>query len=116
MKVVTFDEYGVSGHANHIATYHGVCLALSCIDPAVNSIIGYKLITTNTCRKFIGLFDIILSCLIFPYHDLIVYNFNLITVMMGLWSHKSQMVWYRIIFIILSRYTYVNTFSIINPK
>ena len=24
IEIITFDDYGVSGHPNHIATYHGV--------------------------------------------------------------------------------------------
>ena len=109
--VVTFDEYGVSGHPNHIMTHRGVVLALqqlriSNTDHA--NIVGLKLHSTNVLRKFLGLIDLPLSCF-FAEH--IAINFNLFRVIQGMAAHKSQNVWYRILFVIFARYSYVNTFT-----
>ena len=114
LQVVTFDEYGVSSHPNHISTYRGVQLALSALsrkNSSINSILGLKLCTTLFTRKFLGLFDIPFSMIFSEYS---IVNFNLIRVLSGMRAHRSQNVWYRILFVLFSRYTYVNTFVLIN--
>ena len=109
--MITFDEWGVSGHANHVATFRGVQLALGTLARRNIFLLGLKLHTTPFVRKFLGVSDVPLSVLTSEYA---VVNFNLIRVLRGMAAHKSQNVWYRILFVLFSRYTYVNTFVKIN--
>lgn len=106
MQIITFDEKGVSGHPNHISTYKGVQLSLISFSKKKISMTGLKLQTTNVFRKFFGVLDLPLSLL----SDNVVINFNLLKVLKGMQAHKSQNVWYRILFVLFSRYTYMNTF------
>ena len=108
-QVITFDEYGVSGHPNHIMTHRGVALALAQLRSIANrpSVVGLKLHSTNLIRKFMGIADLPFS---FIFAEHVAINFNLFRVIQGMAAHKSQNVWYRILFVIFARYTYVNTF------
>lgn len=111
LQVVTFDENGVSYHPNHISTYKGVLSALTILKKRNKNIVGYKLISTNDIRKFYGVFDLPFSHICsYVFSNIMVVNFNLFLVMKGMHSHRSQNVWYRILFIIFSRYSYINTF------
>lgn len=111
IQVITFDERGVSDHPNHIATYRGVQQFFRDLRETDQKVVGLKLLSTNVMRKFLGFFDIIFS--IFT-SDHILLNYNLFQVFRGMAAHRSQNVWYRILFVLFSRYTYMNTFSSIS--
>jgi N-acetylglucosaminylphosphatidylinositol deacetylase len=112
--IITFDNYGVSGHPNHIATYEGVKNALSHINGLNNNIVGLQLDSVNTVRKFMGIFDLLLAYLTAENLILNLHISNIFIIWSAMYSHKSQFVWYRIFFILLSRYTYMNTFTVIH--
>lgn len=106
-QVFTFDEVGVSGHLNHIATYHGVKHAVLALQSR-NNILAYKLKSKNVFRKFLGVFEILPSlCL----DEHIVFGLQLLKTFAGMQAHSSQNLWYRQIFICLSSFTYVNSFE-----
>lgn len=113
--MITFDERGVSDHPNHIATYHGVktaVLGLSKIAaPATATVLGLKLKSVNIMRKFSGLVELLPALLFYEY---VVLHVGLITALRGMYIHRSQNLWYRQIFVLISSFTYVNSFSIIN--
>jgi uncharacterized membrane protein len=74
-----------------------------------NKIVGLKLITTHACRKFSGIFDLIISYFTSEY---LVFNiFGVITALFGIYIHHSQNYLYRQIFIIVSSYSYMNSFA-----
>ncbi|CCI49896.1 unnamed protein product [Albugo candida] len=115
--IFTFDEFGVSAHPNHIAVYRGVRLALEKFDSA--KVFGFALKSTNLARKYIGVLDVailriqqILSTKKSGLSDELAmftwrpwWNYQLMAI------HASQFVWYRRLFVIFSRYTYLNTFE-----
>ena len=111
IQVITFDEGGVSAHPNHIATHRGTQLALTSKSRKFRKILGLKLHTTSYLRQFMGAFDIPLSIISSEYA---IVNFNVALVLKGMAAHKSQNVWYRVLFVLFCRYTYVNTFRCIN--
>ena len=111
IQVITFDERGVSDHPNHIATYRGVQQLFRELRESEIKIVGLKLQSTNVIRKFLGFFDVIFS--IFT-SDQMLLNYNLFQVLRGMAAHKSQNVWYRVLFVLFSRYSYVNTFASIS--
>lgn len=107
-QIVTFDERGVSDHPNHVATYKGVRHLLKMMTRDRKRTVGLKLESTNCVRKFLGIFDLIFSYLL---SDFMFININFMSVMKGMAMHKSQNVWYRVLFVLFSRYTYVNTLT-----
>ncbi|KAM7278468.1 hypothetical protein ACFE04_005602 [Oxalis oulophora] len=59
--IVTFDNYGVSGHCNHRDVHYGVRKLLN--DTSQNDIEGWELVTTSIFRKYSGPVDTWLSIL-----------------------------------------------------
>ena len=135
--VITFDQYGISGHSNHISVWRGVVAALSELATTKNIIIpGYTLTTVNFFRKFLGLLDIPYSLIehyyyktnskytqsTIPKHDhpshIFLYggwkSFRLAHLAMQ--AHYSQYVWFRRLFIIFSRYAIMNSLQVITLK
>ena len=103
--IITFDKKGVSSHLNHIA----VCLALQAMrtEEQYKAIKMFELETVNVVRKFIGLFD-----LIFSGTDRLVFLNNKFWVnWKAMMAHKSQFVWFRWIFLVFSRYVYINSLT-----
>ena len=97
--ILTFDLNGVSSHPNHIA------IPKALLDNYKLPI--FTLETTNVLRKYIGCLDTILSLfsetLVFTSFSPIAINYGAMT------CHASQFVWYRHLFVIFSRYTFINT-------
>ena len=112
--IITFDNYGVSGHPNHIATYEGVKRALLNINRMNNNIVGLQLESVNIIRKFLGIFDLLLSYVTADNFVLNLHICNILIIWSAMYSHKSQFAWYRIFFILFSRYTYMNTYKVIH--
>lgn len=106
--IITFDEFGVSGHPNHIAVYHGVKRALRAMASKGAQVDGIKLLSKNLVRKFSGPFDIIVAYFLSEYF---VYKLNPMTTIFGMFAHASQFVWYRRLFVLFSCYTYINSFA-----
>lgn len=108
--VITFDNYGVSGHPNHIAVHHGVRRAISL--PKHRAIRGYQLISSGVNQKFLGLFD---ATFTEPAGTIAVHASGpaVQAIWAAMWAHWSQFVWFRVLFLLFSRYSYVNTYSMI---
>eukprot|EP00981_Chlorochromonas_danica_P006012 scaffold1244_cov162-Ochromonas_danica.AAC.48 len=106
--VVTFDDYGVSGHPNHIAVYQGVRLATlrSSGENLPKHVL--KLCSKPLIRKFWGVFDVPLSFLC--DETMLVVNGQPWRTALAFAQHTSQMLVYRQAFILLSSFTYINSF------
>lgn len=107
--VATFDEYGVSGHPNHIATFKSVeyLFQSSGFKPR-RSCLLITLESVSTTRKFLSAAD---YCLSLFNHDILIFQFAVLKVFQAMWAHYSQFVWYRFLFIMFSRYSFINTFK-----
>jgi N-acetylglucosaminylphosphatidylinositol deacetylase len=122
--LITFDQYGISSHANHRALYVGAKAFLQSMmrrhsgwEPPIKM---YTLTTTNILRKYMSIFDSIASVLdvIFSRKEEGGYPSPLFLVSTPLeyWKaqtamtsgHKSQMVWFRWGWITMSRYMIIN--------
>ncbi|EFN78659.1 N-acetylglucosaminyl-phosphatidylinositol de-N-acetylase [Harpegnathos saltator] len=105
--VVTFDKYGVSRHKNHISLYFAI--AALCIEKKVPPYCKlYVLESVNIIRKYIQLLDLPISLLSAPYWYLVTREQRRI-IKKAMTAHKSQYVWYRKLYMIFSRYTFINT-------
>lgn len=126
-QILTFDEGGVSGHSDHTAVHRGVALLLrtrastnnrSSSDRGTGSRSGgpldaYALVTTGMLRKYSGMLDMpwSLATSYGPPLGAFFSSFSARVAWAAMAAHHSQFVWYRRLFVIFSRYAYVNTFK-----
>ncbi|XP_076277417.1 phosphatidylinositol glycan anchor biosynthesis class L [Lasioglossum baleicum] len=107
--VVTFDKHGISRHKNHISLYFAI--AALCIEKKVPSYCKlYVLESVNIIRKYVQLLDLPISLLTASYWYLVTYDQRK-TIRNAMTAHKSQYVWFRKLYMIFSRYTFINTFQ-----
>lgn len=118
----TFDDYGVSGHPNHIAVHRGVKLAIqeqharcdaaaAVAGTAATKVRGWGLESTSLARKYIGVADAAVSTWTLGDSGAFVFLFRPWWNYAAMALHRSQFVWYRRLFVVFSRYTFVNTFQ-----
>jgi len=122
--VVTFDDFGVSGHSNHIHTHQGCMLAISQLNLEWTTsssfersrgkqeqapIKGYLLQSTPLYRKFLGPLDILFS--LWGSDEEVACSFNLCLIYRAMAAHLSQLVWWRVLFLLFSRFSYINSFT-----
>ncbi|KAJ6230230.1 n-acetylglucosaminyl-phosphatidylinositol de-n-acetylase [Anaeramoeba flamelloides] len=109
--LLTLDCVGVSGNMNHKSTYLAVQQLISQQKERTEKFIrGFKLCTVGAIRKHITIVDLWFALIerLFDHVDLLI---------VGKWEnswtalrqHKSQLVWFRWIYIFVSRYAMVNT-------
>ena len=112
--VITFDDYGVSGHGNHVAVSRGVDYFRR-FRPCPANVDFYFLHSTSIWRKYSGPFDTFVSAMVCapPDATYAVADWSLAARLMGL--HASQNVWYRRLFTVFSRYVYINTLAYAQP-
>lgn len=114
-ELITFDSYGVSGHANHRTVYSVV----RSISLKINYIKFYTLQSINLVQKYLAFFD-------FPFFYLVagrdkasqVYVLGIeeyFRLVEAFRCHHSQVVWFRRLYTIFSKYMYVNVISELDP-
>ncbi|KAK3895769.1 hypothetical protein Pcinc_000522 [Petrolisthes cinctipes] len=99
--VITFDRWGVSGHINHIAIHTALQhLMEQSLLPQGCEV--YQLETVSVLRKYLSFLDVpltyILSTCVFTLNTK---QWSILQRAMR--QHKSQMLWFRYIYIYLSR-------------
>lgn len=99
--VVTFDEHGVSGHKNHIALHTAVQNLNISVDK-------YKLVSCNILRKYSSVFDLLFSRFLTECR-LISFFSNPLAPYRAMLKHESQLLWFRYLYILFSRYMFFNT-------
>lgn len=101
--VITFDAHGISSHPNHCFLY----TAMKSL-PCDQNIQVFYLKTINVFRKYSFLFDIIPSLLDGSTHLAVSSPFDYIVSYRSMLEHKSQLVWFRYLYIVFSRYMLIN--------
>eukprot|EP00746_Dinoflagellata_sp_MGD_P025770 gnl/MRDRNA2_/MRDRNA2_16070_c0_seq2.p1 gnl/MRDRNA2_/MRDRNA2_16070_c0~~gnl/MRDRNA2_/MRDRNA2_16070_c0_seq2.p1 ORF type:complete len:273 (+),score=45.65 gnl/MRDRNA2_/MRDRNA2_16070_c0_seq2:47-820(+) len=104
--VITFDGYGVSGHPNHISTFRGCMKAVQEMDTRTTEL--FILDSVSFFQKYSGVLD--LAFVAAKGTSKTFAACRLCACLQALKMHSSQLVWYRYIFAVLSRYAYVNTY------
>ncbi|XP_047307687.1 N-acetylglucosaminyl-phosphatidylinositol de-N-acetylase-like [Impatiens glandulifera] len=107
--IITFDNYGVSGHCNHRDLNHGIRRFLN--DTSVEA---WELVSTNMLRKYSGPFDIWLSHLSARGETHCLLNEKPFKTYLAMAQHSSQWLWFRKLFVFFSSYSYVNVLKKIN--
>jgi N-acetylglucosaminylphosphatidylinositol deacetylase len=104
--ILTFDDNGVSAHPNHISCFHAMQFLYS-NGMLPSDVQIFVLESVSLFRKYIGVLDI--------YASFFSSTFIVLASPLNSWSamreHKSQLVWFRYLYIIFSRYILVNTFK-----
>ena len=102
--VITFDPHGISAHPNHCFLYDTIkCLDFKAKPPV------YILETVSLLRKYSLIFDLIFS-MSFPSCLIAVSSpLEYINTFRSMLKHVSQLVWFRWLYIVTSRYMFINT-------
>ena len=133
-RVITFDELGVTGHANHVAVQRGVRqLLLRGAGDAPASpprVRVYALHSVGLLRHYLGWFDVPITLLAALLLALLQRLLGLrgrravCCVSLAPWvchmamrAHGSQYVWFRRLNVLFSRYVHVNTLvEVLDPE
>ncbi|NXS11605.1 PIGL acetylase, partial [Neodrepanis coruscans] len=119
--VVTFDAGGVSGHANHISLYTAVrysaLLKYCCFEIFILFLCaGCRVLvleSVNLFRKYISFLDVPISCLL-PRDELfILTEEETQQAKRAMWCHGSQLLWFRCLYVLFSRYMVVNSLRLL---
>ncbi|NXM51812.1 PIGL acetylase, partial [Illadopsis cleaveri] len=113
--VVTFDAGGVSGHANHISLYSAVRYNL-CSSPWVPPWAGCRVLvleSVNLCRKYISFLDVLISCLLPRDALFILTEKETEQAKRAMKCHRSQLLWFRQLYLLFSRYLVVNSLRLL---
>ncbi|XP_075246481.1 N-acetylglucosaminyl-phosphatidylinositol de-N-acetylase-like [Convolutriloba macropyga] len=114
--ILTFDSFGVSGHPNHCALRNAVSVVQKCH----RDLLFYELKTCSVFRKYIGLLNLPISVALY-----ICGKTSLVALSspMQVWcnflammKHKSQLMWFRYLYILFSKYMVINELIIIKDS
>ena len=105
--LITFDSRGVSSHLNH-CFLHAIVKSLDLNE----QIQLYCLETVSLARKYIFLLDLLPT--LFYWNNLIAINSprDYCQCFKSMMNHRSQLVWFRWLYIITSRYMVINSLKI----
>ncbi|KAM6465105.1 N-acetylglucosaminyl-phosphatidylinositol de-N-acetylase isoform 2-T2 [Liasis olivaceus] len=106
--VVTFDARGVSGHPNHRSVYAAV-RSLHSERKVLEGCQFLILETVNVFRKYISILDAPLSC--YKDQDVVFILTEKETELAkrAMWCHRSQLLWFRRLYVMFSRYMVINS-------
>uniref|UniRef100_A0A1B6K680 N-acetylglucosaminylphosphatidylinositol deacetylase n=1 Tax=Homalodisca liturata TaxID=320908 RepID=A0A1B6K680_9HEMI len=108
-QVYTFDFNGVSRHANHRSLYFAFAnMSIRNVIPRYLQV--YLLESVNIFRKYTMFFDSFVSY-VMSKHILMVTLDEFRTIQVAMRKHRSQMAWYRWLYVDMSRYMYMNTYK-----
>ncbi|KAJ3152016.1 hypothetical protein HDU89_001663 [Geranomyces variabilis] len=125
--ILTFDNGGVSGHENHKDLCAGVRSASAYLmsSPGEGAVPKcYSLTTVGVVRKYLSVLDVAFTVV---QHLLLNQELDTAAVFIAAPSqivegrtamrkHKSQMVWFRHLYILFSRYMVVNDLRVLNAR
>lgn len=105
--VITYDRDGVSHHANHSAIFYA-SISLYVTNLLQDGCRLFTLDSVNVCRKYTFLFDLLLSMTLSNTWCILNWT-DFRRVQKAMHEHRTQMVWFRRLYIIFSRYMIINT-------
>uniref|UniRef100_A0A3B4Z804 N-acetylglucosaminylphosphatidylinositol deacetylase n=1 Tax=Stegastes partitus TaxID=144197 RepID=A0A3B4Z804_9TELE len=122
--VLTFDGRGVSGHANHVAIHKAVSEHLATLTADWVSLSSLpdccllSLVTVGLLRKYISFLELPLSWLLPSCLCCIIGSQGYRRAKAAMLCHRTQLLWFRYLYITFSRYMFVNTLRMIpqGPK
>lgn len=109
--VLSFDEYGVSGHLNHSGTAAGVLLAYKTCRRLkdLQGMSLYILKSSNIVTKYSGMLSYAFIKILYRVNgSCLFHNFDVRRAWQAMSCHQTQWTWYRRFFILFSQYTFFN--------
>lgn len=111
--VLSFDADGASGHSNHSSCFKALQNAYTRgVIPEDVQI--FVLDSVSLFRKYLGIFDAPMSVARSPF-QYFARGSDVVAAWRAMSAHRSQFVWFRFLYMIFSRYVYINTFRRIAP-
>lgn len=120
-QLLTFDRLGVSSHPNHYSLYYGAKRLLGSVPTTTGPLRAYALVTTPLLVKYSGWLSMIFKLYPTSYHSgarvatagLPALRFtaglpSYLTITRAISQHRSQMVWFRYLYFMFSRYMWIN--------
>lgn len=105
--VCTFDRDGISQHPNHRAVFYATAsLFVAGLLPKRCRVL--TLDSTNTLRKYSFVFDVLLTLLLSTHWCVASWS-DVQLVRHAMAHHRSQMVWFRRLYVLCSRYMIINS-------
>ncbi|NXN43061.1 PIGL acetylase, partial [Rhinoptilus africanus] len=115
--VVTFDAGGVSGHANHISLYTALRYEYCCFEIFILfPCLGCRVLvleSVNLFRKYSSVLDVLLSCLLPRDALFILTEEETEQARRAMRCHRSQLLWFRHIYMLFSRYMMINSLRLL---
>ncbi|CBL43463.1 N-acetylglucosaminylphosphatidylinositol deacetylase [Caenorhabditis elegans] len=111
--VISFDSHGVSGHHNHASCFEALQTAYS-NGTVPRDVQIFVLDSIAIWRKYIGMLDALFSFGRSPFFYMARFR-DVAACWRAMWAHRSQFVWFRVLFIFFSRYVYMNSLRRISP-
>lgn len=105
--ILTFDDYGVSGHHNHVSVFQAV---QKYTNP---NFVKYKLSSVNIFRKYASFLDVFITVLSGEKMILTPVGY-ILKPYVAMFEHKSQLMWFRYLYLLNSRYMFMNTIEQMN--
>ncbi|NXF87092.1 PIGL acetylase, partial [Eubucco bourcierii] len=111
--VVTFDAGGVSGHANHISLYTALRYSVLHASMSEHGCHVLVLQSVNLCRKYISILDLPISYLLPRDALFILTEEETEQAKRAMRCHGSQLLWFRHIYLLFSRYMVINSLQLL---
>ncbi|KAG7483761.1 hypothetical protein MATL_G00041720 [Megalops atlanticus] len=111
--VLTFDGRGVSSHANHIAIYRSLSY-LASTGKIPDGCCVTSLQTVNIIRKYLSVLEVPISWLCPSDFSFLIGSKEYRQAKRAMFCHRSQLLWFRHLYLLLSRYMFINTFQVIS--
>ncbi|NXK81292.1 PIGL acetylase, partial [Amazona guildingii] len=115
--VVTFDAGGVSGHANHISLYTALRDGCCCFEVFILFLcLGCSVLVLESVsifRKYISILDVPISYLLPSDALFILTEEETEQAKRAMRCHRSQLLWFRHIYVLFSRYMVINSLRLL---
>lgn len=112
-RIITFDDYGISGHINHRSIYNALKDAkiLGDLEGPI-----FSLRSIPVAQKFASLPEALFTALTQSRTQkklvLLSSPLGYLDGIAAMSSHRSQLVWYRYLYLIFSRYMFINVLDL----
>ncbi|XP_048872882.1 N-acetylglucosaminyl-phosphatidylinositol de-N-acetylase [Brienomyrus brachyistius] len=113
--VLTFDICGVSGHANHIAIYKALRY-LGSSGRIPDGCCFLSLQSISIIRKYLSILELPISWTRASDYSTVATWKQYRRARAAMLRHRSQLLWFRHLYLLFSRYMLINTFQVIVAK
>lgn len=118
--VLTFDPYGVSGHMNHQSIHKSMTLVKNLINDDKLTFLVLKSVSLS--RKYLSMLEATVKLTTNYLFGATKNSFSVTINLSQYWRlrevlkiHKSQMLWFRYLYMTFSRYMFINDLEIFQP-